>query len=331
MASGDYKNGTMVLVWNNALDSTFGNKGSLHWSGPYIVVQRRPSGAYVLAELDGTVLSKPFAARRLKLYHYCDANDPIVRFEWKRNTDIEITSDNNEDSEIAEKGNFSMDNISCVEVNRAKRDTQPRIPRPWELHGKDADKYWQCIYQGVVSGKMKKRMDAGRLAPWEEELIRWTENDVEFWNYKDDFKDMKLDKIPRFKTPLLHPQLFIWKEGNKWLPPGKLKFACAETSLSLVHHVEPMLTLGEPAIELLTRKISYDTNDLKMIEGKTSPSITDIIYDEYLYRESPNVTIDAPRIFQCLEIFECSMGIYGREDNYQGRQRTCSADSHEER
>ena len=40
MTSGDYENGTMVLVWNNALDFTFGNKGALRWSGPYIVVQR---------------------------------------------------------------------------------------------------------------------------------------------------------------------------------------------------------------------------------------------------------------------------------------------------
>ena len=78
MTSGDYKNGTMVLVWNNVLDFTFVNKGALHWSGPYIVVQRRSSGAYVLAELDGTVLSKPFAARCLKLYHYRDKIDPIV-------------------------------------------------------------------------------------------------------------------------------------------------------------------------------------------------------------------------------------------------------------
>ena len=78
MTSGDYKNSTMVLVWNNALDFTFGNKGALRWSGPYIVVQRRSSGAYVLAELDGTVLSKPFAVRHLKLYHYRDKIDPIV-------------------------------------------------------------------------------------------------------------------------------------------------------------------------------------------------------------------------------------------------------------
>jgi hypothetical protein len=156
-------------------------------------------------------------------------------------------------------------------------------------------------------------------------LTPHTENDAQFWNYKDDFKDMKLDEIPRFKTPLLHPLLFIWKEGNEWLPPGKLKFACAETFLSLIHHVEPTLTLGEPAIELLSRNI------LETIERETSPSITDIIYDEYLYRESSNVTTDTPRNSQRLEIFECSMGNYGRIDNYRGRQRSRSADSHEER
>ena len=278
-----------------------------------------------MAELDRTILSKPFAARRLKLYHYRYANEPIVRFDWKRNTDVEIPDSDDEDSEISEKGNFGTDNISRVAVNRAKKDTQPRIPRPWELRGKDADEHWQRVYQDVISGKMKKRADTGRLAPWEEELIRWTENDAQFWNYKDDYKDMKLDEIPRFKTPLLRPQLFIWKEGNEWLPPGKLKFACAETSLSVVHHVEPTLTLGEPAIELLSRNI------LETIECKMSPPTTDIIYDEYLYRESSNVTIDAPRISQHLEIFECSMGNYGREDNHRGRQRSRSADSHDER
>ena len=199
---------------------------------------------------------------------------------------VEIMNSNNEESEITEKGNFSADNITCVAINRAKKDKQPRIPRPWELHGKDADEYWQCIYEDVVSSEMKKTADAGRLAAQEEELIRWMEEDTQFWNYKDDFKDMKIDEIPRFKTPLLCPQLFIWKEGNKWLPPSKLKFACAKTSLSRLHHMEPMLNLGKPAIELLSRNIAYHTSDLEIIERKMLPpvSITDIIYDKYLYR-----------------------------------------------
>ena len=62
MTSGDYKRGSLVLVWNNYLDFQFRNKGALRWQGPYIVIQHRPSGAYVLAELDGTVFVKPFAA-----------------------------------------------------------------------------------------------------------------------------------------------------------------------------------------------------------------------------------------------------------------------------
>ena len=93
-------------------------------------------------------------------------------------------------------------------INHARNDKQPGIPRPWELHGKDADEYWQCVYQDVVSSEMKRRADDGRLAPWEEELLRWMENDAQFWNYKDDFKDMKLDEIPRFKTPLLRGDYF---------------------------------------------------------------------------------------------------------------------------
>ena len=209
MTSGDYEYGTMVLVWNNALNFTFGNKGALCWSGLYIVVQRRSSGAYVLAELDGTVLSKPFAAHRLKLYHYRNANEPIVRFEWKHNTDVEITNSDDKESEITGKGNFGADNITHMAINRAKKDKQPGIPRPWELCGKDTDEYWQCVYQDVVSGEMKKRADDGRLAPWEEELLRWMENDAQFWNYKDDFKDMKLDEIPEIQdsiamSPIIH-------------------------------------------------------------------------------------------------------------------------------
>ena len=208
-----------------------------------------------------TVLSKPFATCHLKLYHYRDKIDPIVRFEWKANTDVEITNSDDEELEITEKGNFGADNI--LVINRARNDRQPGIPRPWELRGKDADEYWQCVYQDVMSGKMKKRADNGRLAPWEEELLRWTENDTQFWNYKDDFKDMKLDEIPRFKTPLLRPQLFIWKEGNEWLPIGKLKFACTETSLSRQYHMELTLELSEPSIELFSRNMTYFTSDFE--------------------------------------------------------------------
>ena len=214
-------------------------------------------------------------------------------------------------------------------INRAKKDKQPGIPRPWELCGKDADEYRQRVYQDVVSSEMKRRADNGRLAPWEE-LLRWTENDMQFWNYKDDFKDMKLDKIPRFKTPLLHPQLFIWKEGNKWLLIGKLKFTCAKTLLSCQHHMELTLKLGEPSIKLFSQNMTYFMSEF---EWKMSPpgSITDITYDGYLYRESSNVESNTPPTSGSFEIFKCSMAIYGCEDNYWGCPRSCSTDSYEEK
>ena len=122
-----------------------------------------------MAELDRTVLSKPFAACHLKLYHYRNANEPIVQFKWKHNTDVKITNSDDKELEITEKGNFGADNI--LVINCAKKDKQPGIPRPWELYGKDANEYWQRVYQDVMSSKMKRRVDDDRLAPWEEELL----------------------------------------------------------------------------------------------------------------------------------------------------------------
>jgi hypothetical protein len=83
IVNNDYLPGMIVLVWNNFLDFQFGKKGTLQWMGPYIVTQHRPSGSYVLAELDGTILQKPVAARQIKLYHYRDIKYPIVKPEWK--------------------------------------------------------------------------------------------------------------------------------------------------------------------------------------------------------------------------------------------------------
>ena len=141
---------------------------------------------------------------------------------------------------------------------------------------------------------------------------------------------MKLDKIPRFKTPLLRPQLFVWKEGNEWLPIGKLKFACAETSLSRQYHVESTLVLGKPSIKLFSRNMTFFMSDF---ERKTSPpgSITDITYDGYIYRESSNVESDTPPTSGSFEIFKCSMAIYRCEDNYRGRPHSRSTDLYKEK
>ena len=135
MTSGVYSPGILVLVWNNALDFQWGNKGALRWAGPYIVVQHRPSGSYVLAELDGTVISKPFTARHLKIYHHRDNEAPIVRIDWKHRsneeTDILESDEDNENAGLEELG---INRISRSSVRKVKRVAdRPKLPRPWEL------------------------------------------------------------------------------------------------------------------------------------------------------------------------------------------------------
>ena len=84
------------------------------------------------------------------------------------------------------------------------------------------------------------------------------------------------------------------------------------------------------AIELFSRNMAYFTSDF---ERKTLPpgSITDITYDGYLYRESSNIESDTPPTAGSFEIFECSMAIYGCEDNYRGRPCSRSTGSHNEK
>ena len=247
MISGDYQRGSLVLVWNNFLDFQFGNKGALRWQGPYAVVQRRPSGAYVLAELDGTVLVKPFAARRLKLYHFHDNKKPIVRDEWQYNLDnSEIRDEDVEGSETSETMN-----VARVVVHKIVRPREgPKLPRAWELRGKECDEYWQKKYDDWKSGENAKRLQEGRPSDWEIEIDKWNKEDAQFWDFRWDFKDFDIENMPRWKNKgPEHPTLFTWKKGNEWLPPGPPKFKVQTAKLfNIPSDTENIALLGTPHI-----------------------------------------------------------------------------------
>ena len=49
------------MVYNEALDNQMSGKGLLRWHGPYAIVARRPSGAYIVQELDGAILKQLIA------------------------------------------------------------------------------------------------------------------------------------------------------------------------------------------------------------------------------------------------------------------------------
>lgn len=65
----DFKPGDLVLVRNKAIETEHSRKMKPRYLGPMLVVRRRAGGAYHLAELDGTISKRTYAAFRVIPYH----------------------------------------------------------------------------------------------------------------------------------------------------------------------------------------------------------------------------------------------------------------------
>ena len=64
----DFKRGDLVLARNTAIEKSLNKKMRPRYIGPYIVIRRNKGSAYILCELDGSVLDRPLAAFRLVPY-----------------------------------------------------------------------------------------------------------------------------------------------------------------------------------------------------------------------------------------------------------------------
>jgi hypothetical protein len=64
----DFQHGSLVLMHNTQIKKSLNKKMHARYIGPLIVVSRNYGGAYILAELDGTVLHHPIAAFHLLPY-----------------------------------------------------------------------------------------------------------------------------------------------------------------------------------------------------------------------------------------------------------------------
>ncbi|KAF7299533.1 Integrase catalytic domain-containing protein [Mycena indigotica] len=53
---------------NSAIDKSIGQKMRDRYNGPFVVISRNRGGAYILAELDGSVFDRPTAAFRIIPY-----------------------------------------------------------------------------------------------------------------------------------------------------------------------------------------------------------------------------------------------------------------------
>ena len=97
----------------------------------------------------------------------------------------------------------------------------PRLFKPWELRGHQANDYWHKKYQDMKEIlKLGKPVDPNKMLPDQAEIDRFVQGDTQFWDFKYDAVPNQDGKLARFKNnPTGQPDLFL---GNPSSPGGTL-------------------------------------------------------------------------------------------------------------
>jgi len=156
------------------------SKGALKWHGPYAVVMRWPSGAYVVQELDGSVLKQPVAWKQLKSYvPRCSLEPVVLAPKW-------LSSVDNIEEDLLKDDHDEL-KVMITHADMIKPDLS-WFPKPWLLKGEVVNEYWQCVYEWWMECEAKKHAGI-EVQPKPEippEIEVMIEEDKQYWNYKDD-------------------------------------------------------------------------------------------------------------------------------------------------
>jgi len=113
--------GQLVLVLNQLRVDTHSGKLDARWHGPFRVKERLPKGSYLLAELDGAVLGRAYAAKRLKRFWTRGRDADDVRAD-ELAADVEGAEAEEEEGDNEEARRLAREEAErYVEEQRARR------------------------------------------------------------------------------------------------------------------------------------------------------------------------------------------------------------------
>ena len=76
----DFKRGDLILVRNTAIEKALNRKMRARYLGPFIVISHNRGGAYIVCELDGSILDRQVKVFRV-LPYFARASLPLQRLE----------------------------------------------------------------------------------------------------------------------------------------------------------------------------------------------------------------------------------------------------------
>ncbi len=261
MNRGEYSKGELVLIYNKALDNQMSGKGLLRWRRPYVIVARRPSGAYIVQELDGVVLKQPIAWKRLKSYVPRRGLNPvIIPPEW-------ISTVDGYEEDLLKDDSDEL-RVMMVQASGGRVD-ESCFPKLWLLQGEAANEYWRRVYERWMEREAKKKAGIS-FEPEPEfspEFVEMINEDLQFWNFRDITTDASGD-LPRWKYSYPRTrELFIWEP---WGSPGRYQEVQA-SSIQLAEAKEgEILNLGEPKVELISASANGET-DVSVVAVELRP------------------------------------------------------------